>query len=177
MKKIVFSSVIGCLILSAIVTSITVSGANAEVDMNNKGTIHVNGVEISSEATVLIIDNEMFIPLRMVFEALKSEVIWEESTGNIYFDFKDENYICKPREVERKEFLPLYFIQICKVENKDSINNTDYIQLNPMSADGSYRMINDRTYLHQQTEQRLFEALGCKVEIDLEQFVLNISNN
>ena len=146
---------------------------NSEVGMRNKWAIYVNDVEISSEATVLTIENEIFIPLRAVFEALNSEVVWGESTGNIYFDYAGIEYVCKfialnPAFPEQKSIL------VCKVEDKDSISNTDYIQLNPMSADGEYRIINGRTYLYQQTGQRLLEALGCRVEIDLAQRILRI---
>ena len=171
-----FSLVIVCLALSAIVVSFAISSTNAEGDMDNKGIIYVNGVEVSSEATVSIIDNEMFIPLRTVFEALESEVIWEENTGNIYFDYLGTNYVCKFIALN-SNFPEKKSILVCKVENKDSISNTDYVQLNPMSADGAYCMINDRTYLNQQTGQRLLETLGCKVEINLEQQTLRISNN
>lgn len=176
MKKLICSLVVGCLVLY-VISAVAITGTNAEDDMYNKGTIYVNNVEVINEATTLVSDNEMFIPLRTVLEALESTVTWEESTGNIYFDFKDQNYICKLRKLERENFPPLCFIQICKVENKDSINNADYIQLHPMSADGSYCMINDRTYLYPQTGQRLLEALGCTVEMDMENNILKINSN
>lgn len=174
MKKLITSLVLCCSVLSVIVI-IAVSNTNAEVDMNIMGTIFVDNVEINNKDTIVISENEMLIPLRTVFEALGSKVVWEENTGNVYFDYAELEYICKFVALNQN-FPENKSILICKVENKDSINNADYIQLNPMSADGTYRMINDRTYLYQQTGQRLLEALGCTVDIDLEQQILRISS-
>lgn len=174
MRKLVYLLIMGCFVLS-IMISITVSQTNVEADMNNRVTIYVNNTEISNGNMGLTSGNEMLIPLRIVFEALGSEVIWEESTGNVYFTYADIDYVCKfvalnPNYPQQKSIL------VCKLENINSTNNLDYIQLNPMSGSGSYEMINDRTYLHQETGKRLFEALGCKVEFDLKNQVVNISN-
>lgn len=64
---------------------------------------------------------------------------------------------------------------ISKIENKGSTENSDYIQLNPMSADGAYCEINDRIYLYPETAERLLDTLGCNVEIETDPLVLKIS--
>ena len=169
MKKVICLLICLCVIFP--ITIGIVSKANAEVDMSNKGTIFINNSELNTVDTVFISDNQMFIPLRTVLEALGSTVIWERSTGNAYFDFDGVVYVCTFNAFPQRANA----ILICKVININSVNNADYIQLHPMSADGTYRAINGRTYLNQQTGQRLFEALGCKVEIDLIKNRLSVS--
>lgn len=45
-----------------------------------------------------------------------------------------------------------------------------------MSGSGAYCIINDRTYLYQETGKRLFEALECKVEINSNEQIVKIYN-
>ena len=169
MYRKIISIVISCLML------MTCTATYADDNSNNKFTIYVNDTEISNNDMCLTDNNEMFIPLRAVLEALGSEVIWEEKTGNVYFSYEDVKYVCKFVALnsifpENKDIL------ICNVENKDSIYNSDYIQLHPMCASGSYFMLNDRTYLYQDTGRRLFEALGCSVDIEQDKHIIKISN-
>lgn len=172
-KKI--NSLKACCLVLLLVISIIVPSINVEANMYYKGTIYVNGIKIISQDTILMSDDEIFIPLRTSLEALGSEVIWEESTGNIYFNYADTEYICK--FVALNSYFPeAKSLLITKVSNKDSTINNDYIQLNPMSADGAYLMINDRTYLYQETANRLFRALGCNIEIEKEPLVVKISD-
>lgn len=166
-------------------------GTDVEGEMVDEGVIFINGVKIECMFPIRedfvwerTADNRMVqtdkvieimdFPFQTILEELGSTVTLEESTGNIYFDYAGIDYVCKLQELERSGFSTLYFIRICEFENEDSINNADYIQLNPMSADGSYCTIDNITYLTQDTGQRLFEALGCTVEIDLEQRILKI---
>lgn len=147
---------------------------NVQANTYHTGAIYVNDIKINGKETILTRDDEIFIPLRTVLEALSSEVIWDENTKDIYFNYANTEYIC--------EFAALnsYFpeekrLLISKVENKGSTSNSDYIQLNPMSADGAYCEINDRIYLYQETAKRLMEALGCNAEIETDPLILKIS--
>jgi len=150
---------------------------NTEVQMNNIGLLFVNGIEVIDEDAALEVDGQLMFPLRTILEALGSTVIWESSTGNIYFDFDGVVYVCRFRIVERQNFPPLHFVLISNVQHINSTANNDFIQLNPMSADGSFKIIDGRTYLTQDTSQRLFEALGNRVNIDLESRSLRVYSN
>ena len=147
---------------------------NVQANTYHTGAIYVNEIKINGKETILTSDDEIFIPLRTVLKALGSEVIWDENTEDIYFNYANTEYIC--------EFTALnsYFpeekrLLISKLENKGSTSNSDYIQLNPMSADGAYCEINDRIYLYQETAKRLMEALGCNAEIETDPLILKIS--
>lgn len=145
---------------------------NVRADMNNKIMLYVNDIEVNGDS-VLTNDYGILIPLRTVLEALGSKVEWEESTKNIYFDYSGVNYVCgfvslNPNFPDKKNIL------ICNTENINSTNNADYIQLNPMSADGAYCMINDKTYLYQETAERLFEELGLTMDINIDMNIVKI---
>jgi len=170
MKKILCS-----LLLIGVVFSVMM-GSSAKIsaggDMGNMGTLFINGVKVENRDTVIKSDDQLLFPLRTILEELGSMVMWESSTGNAYFDFAGVVYVCKLNAFPQR----IDAILVCKVTNINSTNNADYIQLHQMSADGTYCSINGRIYLYQQTGQRLFEALGCKAEIDLNQGILKISN-
>lgn len=147
--------------------------AKAEGDILLKGNLYVNGQQIENSSTILIQDNEILMPLRSILEAMGSKVNWDEASGNIYFDYSNIKYVCKflalnPNFPENKS------IMICEVDKESSTKNKDYVQLNPMAANGVYTMIEDRTYLNQETGKRLFEALGCTVEFELDTKTVSI---
>ena len=173
MKRVICALVFLCVVIST--TQGIVTKTNAEVDTSDKWTLLINDVELNTEDNVLISEKYMLIPLRIVLETLGSTVIWESSTGNVYFDFDGVVYVCSfvalnPDFPEDKSVI------ICNVSNINSKKSSNYIFLNPMGVSGSYLLINGRTYLYPQAGQRLFEALGCKVEIDLEQNKWSISH-
>ena len=158
MKSMKFLS--GLSILSIII-GIMAPSIYTEAKMNENIKIYVNNKIIAGTEEC----NNIFIPLRATLEALGAEVTWEESTGNVYFDYASISYVCKfialnSNFPENKQVL------ICRVENINSVDNADYIQLHPMSADGAYCVLNDRIYLYEETGKRLFEALGCEVGIE-----------
>ena len=167
MKKAIIIFVFCCLVLTIIVGGIAISKINLEVTMGRP--IYIDIVELDTEKGIL-----NFIPLPDALEVLGSIVICDESTGDVYFDYLGENYICQLRALN-PYFPEKKNIMICKIKNKGSIYNKDYIQLNSMSADGAYRIINDKIYLYQESGQRLLEALGCKVEVDFEQKKMSIT--
>lgn len=143
--------------------------------INNRPIIWVNNIEVQGEYLILNEQYDILVPLRAVLESLGTEVEWEEETGRIYFQLNGVNYACKFMELSPgiPESKSIY---ISKLESIDSKRDLDYIQLHPMSAGGFYCMINDRTYLYQETAKRLFEALGCKVEIDPNTHTMRISD-
>ncbi len=173
-RAIIYVTTCFCIVFSVMMSIVTETNVGADT-LSDKGTIFVNNVKLDTVDTIVIDNDEMQVPLRTVLEALGSTVIWEKSTGNVYFDYAGVVYVCRFKMIERENFSPLYFVLICNVANINSERNDDYIQLNQMSADGSYHVINDRIYLRQQTAQRLFESLGCKVDIDIEQNILSIT--
>ena len=46
-----------------------------------------------------------------------------------------------------------------------------------MSMGGGFNMINDRIYLFKEAGQRLFEGVGCTVEIDYDAKIVKIYDN
>ena len=173
MKRIICSLVCSCLVLSLLFGATVIT--NAEDEMNNKGVIYVNDIKIENVDMISSNNNEIYMPLRAVLESLGASVIWEETTGYIFFDYKSIRYVCQFVSLN-SNFPEEKNILISRIENKDSKNNSDYIQLNPMSGSGAYCIINDRTYLYQETGKRLFEALECKVEINSNEQIVKIYN-
>ena len=147
---------------------------NAQANIYQTGAIYVNDIKINGKETILTRDGEVFIPLRTVLEALGSEVTRDENTEDIYFNYANTEYICVFAALN-SHFPEEKYLLISKVENKGSAANSDYIQLNPMSADGAYCEINDRIYLYPETAERLLDTLGCNVEIETDPLVLKIS--
>ena len=76
--------------------------------------------------------------------------------GTIGISYGNESYVCYFFAAQPGIPKEIY------IKNAVSGKN---IYLNPMASGGAYYMINDRTYLHQETGKRLLEALGCTVEI------------
>ena len=157
-----------CSLVLLVIMGIVMSKINVEDDMNNRGTILINNVEISSRDTI-IYENEVFIPFQAVLEAIGSTVVYDQDTGNIYFDYAGEEYVCAFKASSNSHFPEKASILISTVENRNSRLNVNYIQLHPMGAAEFSRVIDNEVYLYQQTGQRLFEALGYNVVIDVEQ--------
>lgn len=162
-----------CFLVLLKTASITYNMVYAE-NYTNIGDIYIDNIKIDNEYTVLVKNDKMLFPLRTVLEGIGSKVEWEENTGNIYFDYKGTDYVCVFKALN-SDFPDYKNILISEVKNQNSIYNSDYIRLNPMSADGSYYVIDDITYLSQQTGQYLLEALGCDIAIDAEQKILKIT--
>lgn len=178
MKKVIYLLI--CLSVVIGITSIVSFGTNVEGEMVDKGKIFINDVEI--EDIFLIkedfvwkrtMENRMvqtdtvveiaYLPFRAIFEALGATVDWETETNNIIINYLGEFYICE-------------FDEFIKISNENISNGAlgTYLRLHPMASGGTYEMINDTIYLLQDTGQRLYEALGCSVEIDLPNRVLKI---
>lgn len=174
MKKFIISIVLSLVLLTNMMSIVFPKFVFAS-ELSHNLTIFVNNVKLGNEINVTTNDTAILLPLRAILETLGAEVHWDESTGNIYFNYAETNYVCK--------FVPLNLnypdiksILICKSEYKDSTKSSDYIMLNPMGASGSYCIINDRTYLYHETGKRLLEALGCNVEFDSRDYIIRISN-
>jgi hypothetical protein len=138
---------------------------------NGEGSLYVNGKRLKDG--VIFEKKEMFIPLRHVFEALGGSVKWRGGgkdkviiryAGEIYTgwigSFNEENS-------DR--------ILIQNVMNTGQVNADSFLPLWSMGPDGSYRMIDGEIYLYSDTGRRLFEALGCEVDIDVEGRSVKIS--
>lgn len=80
------SLVCSCLVLSLLFGATVIT--NAEDEMNNKGVIYVNDIKIENVDMISSNNNEIYMPLRAVLESLGASVIWEESTGYIFFVIK-----------------------------------------------------------------------------------------
>ena len=140
------------------------------------GTLYVNGSRVNSNDTVLYYDNCILFPMRRVFEEIGAQVAWNEIEQNTVITYNEEQYVCKISPIN--EYVPN--IKALTVQNKKNLGRNDfasYIQLNNMGVRGSFCIINDYTYLYQDTAERLFTTLGCKVEIDTNSKSVYISSN
>lgn len=140
---------------------------NAEDTMTNQYLLYVNGTLIEATDSVTVKDKEILFPIRTIFESLGATVNWQEETGNILITYNDELYICYTKE-PNPGYSKYFYI---KKKSTD-----EHIYLTAMSTGGAYCMINYRTYLYQETGKRMFEALGCKVEIDSNKHTVKIYN-
>lgn len=138
-----------------------------EVQEKKKGTLLINGVAVDNENTVMIEGGALF-PLKTIIEKLGGTVTQSDEDGNIEIVYRSSTYLC-----EIKSPNPEYSEKDICIKNKQS---DKYLYLNPMGFGGGFKMINDSIYLYQEAGKRLFEALGCKVEIDFEHNILSISN-
>ena len=158
------------------------------------GYLCVDGNEVKT-GTVMWDETSLWISMDDVFEALGGEVIyhedpldvdwklpddWEpEDVGPLPFEviatasikYQGDEYIC---------WLNSYSfgttIAIQNIKNAGSLNVDDYILLNPMFPDGQYNTIGGKIYLQGDTARRLFEAMGCVVEMDEENKSVTISS-
>ena len=188
MKKIISLLIFLSIVFTGIIPVISLE-TNTEEEMVDKGTIFINGIEI--EETFLIIedfakektaDNRTvqtdrlievaYLPFQEIFEALGATVDLDSDTNNILINYLGELYICE--FVVPNSYFPENKYITIRNENVSNGALGTYIQLNPMGAIGIYKMINDTIYLVQDAGQRLFETIGCSLEIDLEQKVLKI---
>jgi len=173
MKKII------CLLVSFIalfaIMGVVALETRTEGEIIDRGTIFVNGVEIETEDTILIAKyflreitfEEMLFPLRTILEALGSTVYWEDETRSIFFDFAGVEYVAQLRRLDHVPGLEFIFVN--EVKNPNS-----RIELHLDGGVSGFRMINNRIYLIGRSGLDLLEALGCRVEIDIENRILRI---
>ena len=143
-----------------------------EERMMSVGTIYINDTVLQTEVSKGISFVRSPFPFLEILEAIEVAEIVEASEEKIFFNFAGVEYVCQ--FVQLNPVSENIVMLVTKVVDMDSLNNDDFIQLNPMSGSGSFAVSNDRVYLFWETGQRLFEALGCRVEIDMEQRVVRI---
>lgn len=140
------------------------------------GSLYINGSEISAKDTILYNKNNvMLFPMRRIFEELGAMVDWDDIEQNTVVTYNGEQYVCKISPIN--EHVPN--VKALTIQNKKNLGRNDfasYIQLNNMGVRGSFCIINDYTYLYEDTAQHLFEKLGCKVEIDTNSKAVYISS-
>lgn len=106
LKRIMYMILCFCMAFFEIISDIP--RVNAEFDITNKkGGIFVNNIEIDDNNELLTDDDEIIVPFRAVLETLGSTVIWEQSTGNVYFDYAGIVYVCRFKVIDREDFPPL----------------------------------------------------------------------
>jgi len=127
-----------------------------------------NNIEQSNYNAVVIYEGRVFVSLQSILESIGSTITHDKNTGNIYFDYAGEEYVAAFRAPGSARYNRYTRIFISTVENYGSIRNLDYIQLNPMAADGTFRIINGNVYVWQLTGERLLDAFGYELIIDAE---------
>lgn len=160
MKRTIIS-----MVLTVVVSMLFCMYGSAEEGSMVKGSLYVNDTLIESEDTILIQNNLIIFPFRTIMEALGATVSWDEKTGDTTMEYEDEVYLCTIKEPS-----PGHKFFYVKKTSTDQ-----YLFLNPMSFEGGYRMINDRTYLYQQSGEYLCKALGIMVDVDAENQTVRIS--
>lgn len=141
------------------------------------GLLCINGNKIGTNDTILYNNNnDILFPMRRVFEELGAIVTWNDEEKHTIIEYNGEKYICKVAPVN--EYFPeIKAITFQNIKNLGKRELSSYIQLNSMGGSGSFCIINDYTYLYQDTAERLFRALGCKVEVDTNSKAVYISSN
>lgn len=130
--------------------------------------LYINNQHIESNNMIIIRDSLVLFPFRTIFESLGGSVVWNETNGDITLNYKSKNYICYIAE-PNPGFRQYFYV-------KDAVTNEN-IKLTSMSFGGGFDIIDDYTYLYQDTAERLFRALGCKVEVDTNSKTVHISSN
>ena len=141
--------------------------SDSGIDMDDRRKVYLDFVVVEPEEWNVV-------SLSRALEGLGSKIVWEDSTGHAYFELDRIEYVCQFRLLNSQPAGEKQ-IFICITDNLGSINNADYIQLNPMAANGLYRIIDDEIYLGPQSAELLFKALGYKVGFDEERTVMIIS--
>ena len=137
----------------------------AEVKCNEKGNLYINQ-KIINNGDDVVFENEALFPLRTIFENLGAIVDWEENTQSVSIDYNHNKYLCELK-APNPDFPDVKYIYV-----KD-ISNNEYFLLTPMSTGGMYRIINDSIYLYEDTGKRLFEAMGCQVDIRMNEIYIS----
>lgn len=138
----------------------------AERLQTEKGVLIINNKQVSNATTVLF-GNTAIFPLRTIFEELGALVQWQEETGDVLIFYRDETYICQFRPIPPpNEDASKRHVFIKNIKSKDSNAFEDHIQLNSMSSTGLAMLVNDHTYLGQETATWLMKYFGFSVEVD-----------
>lgn len=146
------------LIVMILCFSQSVYGAQVDMKLFYDGRAHnykaeeikikVNGNELTNlELPPLSINDRTMVPARAVFEALGAELVWNEDTKEVYVT-KDNNII------------------VLQIDNKTGNKNGTAFEM-----DMPPKIINDRTTI---PVRAVSEALGCKVDWDSENRIVNI---
>lgn len=158
MKKILFITILTFMY--------SLSSIYAEENEMFYGILNINQKTIQKNDTV-IYDNGLLCPLRTALEELGATVEWNPETNNTNIYYNGKKYICEIT-VPNDSF-PDYKYIVIRDTQADK-----YLQLNPMGILGGYKIINDRTYLYQETSERLFKSLECSIEFDMDNYTINI---
>ena len=137
-----------------------------EAKCMEKGNLYINKKMINNGDDVLF-ENEALFPLRTIFENLGATVGWEEKTQSVSIDYNNNKYLCELK-APNPDFPDMKYIYI------KNISNNKYLILTQMSTGGMYKIIDDRIYLYEDTGKRLFETIGCQIDISTNE--IHISN-
>lgn len=165
MKKII---TLVSLILIAAVTMLHVDAASDNDDYI-AGKIIVNNVEVNEEDVVYFSrENDVWVSLRSMFEALGATVTWNADADNITIFYNNHLYLCE-FIVPNDKFPDNKYIYI-----KDT-GTEKYLYLNPMGLSGAFKYINDRVYLSRQSMGWLLYHLRIDMNIDSENQIITVS--
>jgi hypothetical protein len=161
------------LLFLAIVFSVTMNNSTITAMEVMEGTLIINGIEITNGDPVLTgFMDQLTFPLRTILEALGSTVIWESSTGNVFFDIEGVVYASwdafglgnrDPR--------------VMLITNVQYINDFYSVEFSPAGTSTIFRNVNGRIYLPEPSGVSLFRGLGFEVEADRENRILSLTND
>lgn len=132
------------------------------------GSLYVNDNLIETTDSVWFDGEIVLLPFRTIIESLSGVVSWYPETENIIVYLDEVWYWCYIKTYN-PDYVPEYFFVM-------NLNDKEDVYLTPMSSGGAFEMINDRVYLYEEGGTLLFEALGCTVEIDKENYVVRITS-
>lgn len=156
------------VVLSILLLNIFVFGANAEEHIKaEREKEDLSGNKVVDISETVVLNGSYLIPFRSVFEELGAKVEWKAETDQIILSIQEEQYVCEIKAPNRYFPNDKYFY-VKNIKAGDSKSLKDYIQLNPMGAEGGYKMIDDRIYLYPDTMRRLLNYFGYDLEIKTE---------
>lgn len=157
-----------CLVIVVLCCFLAWIPTGAEELGVQEGSLYVNNELILKDDTVIKTD-DIFIPLRTVFEALGADVLWNSDNDEAEVSYKGKTLVCKRMD---PAYPNPYNLMDFTVKDKKT---GEYMYLSSMSLLGACRMINDRNYLTAYTASYLFENLKCTMEVDREKNIVKIT--
>lgn len=134
------------------------------------GTLRIGDEIIEGDGSAYFEDNNVFLPLRNMLEAIGAKVEWVEETKKIYITYQNEEYVMKLKDyyvislnqynINEKKCL------IGKTKYDNSTLNGLFIQLSGIGAYGYYETIDDKTYIDGYNMVRLMYYFGYYVKIN-----------
>ena len=137
--------------------------SNSDINIEQCGEkyITINEEIIKDDLSVIYIEDKLHIELKTILSVIDNSVVVNSNDENIQFKHNEKKYIC----VFDEAYFLFNGMRICEIEKYGSINDDDYIRMNPWSSMGCYEIMNGDIYLYYDHAIRLCEYFGYDLKI------------